>query len=144
LVPAKAQDDNHAGLAVELSNPISSLTSVPIQFNWDTGIGPKDADRVTVNVQSVAPFSLNEDWNLISRTIVPIIDLGSTADGVDGAFGPGDVVQSVFFSPKEPTKGGWITGFGPAALLPTATEDAFKSKQVALGPTAIALRQQNG
>jgi hypothetical protein len=145
LVPAKAEaDGSQADLAKQLANPISSLISVPFQFNWDTGIGPKDADRVTLNVQPVVPFSLNEDWNLISRTILPITYLGSTADGVDSAFGLGDTVQSFFFSPKKPTKGGWTSGFGPVLLLPTATEDAFKSKQWGLGPTAVALRQQDG
>jgi hypothetical protein len=145
LVPAKAEaDGSQADLAKQLANPISSLISVPFQFNWDTGIGPKDADRVTLNVQPVVPFSLNEDWNLISRTILPITYLGSTADGVDSAFGLGDTVQSFFFSPKKPTKGGWTSGFGPVLLLPTATEDAFKSKQWGLGPTAVALRQHDG
>ena len=140
--------ENHAAsakqLAKQLSNPVASLISVPFQFNWDTGIGPKDADRVTLNVQPVIPFSLNEDWNLISRTILPISYLESTADGVDNAFGLGDTVQSFFFSPKKPTKGGWITGFGPVLLLPTATEEAFKSKQWGLGPTVVGLRQHDG
>ena len=143
LVPAKAQGGSNAALAKQLSNPVSSLISVPFQFNWDTGIGPKDADRVLLNVQPVVPFSLNEDWNLISRTILPISYLDSTADGVGSAFGLGDTVQSFFFSPKKPTKGGWITGVGPVLLLPTATEDAFKSKQWGLGPTAVALRQHD-
>lgn len=140
--------ENHAAsakqLAKQLSNPVASLISVPFQFNWDTGIGPKDADRVTLNVQPVIPFSLNDDWNLISRTILPISYLESTADGVDSAFGLGDTVQSFFFSPKKPTKGGWITGFGPVLLLPTATEEAFKSKQWGLGPTVVGLRQHDG
>ena len=143
-VPAKAQGESDVDLAKKLSNPVASMISVPFQFNWDTGIGPKDADRVVLNVQPVFPFSLNEDWNLISRTILPISYLDSTADGVDSAFGLGDTVQSFFFSPKEPTTSGWITGVGPVLLLPTATEDAFKSKQWGLGPTAVALRQHDG
>lgn len=142
-VPANAQDGSHADLAKELNNPVASLVSVPFQLNWDTGIGPKDADRVTLNVQPVIPFSLNEDWNLISRTILPITYLDSTADGVSSAFGLGDTVQSLFFSPKAPV-GGWILGGGPVLLLPTATEDVFKSKQWGLGPTAVALRQEGG
>ena len=143
-VPAANADGSHAALAQELSNPVASLISVPFQFNWDTGIGPKDADRAILNIQPVYPFSLNDDWNLISRTILPVSYLGSTADGVDSAFGLGDAVQSFFFSPKKPTGGGWITGYGPVLLLPTATEDAFKSKQWGVGPTAVALRQHDG
>lgn len=92
-------------LATDLANPVANLISVPFQLNWDTGIGPKDADRATLNIQPVIPFSLNADWNLISRTILPISYLGSTADGVDSAFGLGDTVQSLFFSPKKPVDG---------------------------------------
>lgn len=143
-VPAANAEENHAELAKQLSNPVANLVSVPFQFNWDTGIGSKNSDRLILNVQPVIPFSLNENWNLISRTIVPIIYLESPADGVDSASGLGDIVQSFFFSPKQPTKGGWITGYGPVILLPTATDDAFKSKQWGLGPTAVALRQNKG
>ena len=140
---ANAGEDDHADLAKQLSNPVASLVSVPLQFNWDTGIGPKDADRTTLNIQPVLPFSINDDWNLITRTILPVTYLESTAPGVESAFGLGDVVQSFFFSPKQPV-GGWILGGGPVLLLPTATEDAFKSKQWGLGPTVVALRQQHG
>jgi hypothetical protein len=135
---AGAASGDDAELAKQLSNPISSLISVPFQFNWDTGIGPKDADAVTLNIQPVVPFSLNEEWNLISRTIVPVRWSGS-----DSAFGLGDTVQSLFFSPKEPV-GGWIVGAGPVALIPTGTDSAFQSRQFGLGPTAVALRQQGG
>ena len=129
-----------AELAKKLSNPVSNMISVPFQFNWDTGIGPKDADAVTLNIQPVVPFSLNEEWNLISRTIVPVRWSGSPANGVDSALGLGDTVQSLFFSPKEPV-GDWILGAGPVALIPTGTDPAFQSRQFGLGPTAVGLRQ---
>lgn len=137
--PAVAADE----LAKQLANPVASLISVPFQFNYDTNIGPKNADRVILNIQPVIPFSLNTDWNLISRTILPVTYLGSTADGVDSAFGLGDTVQSLFFSPVKPV-GGWILGAGPVFLLPTATEDAFKSKQFGAGPTVVGLKQHDG
>lgn len=117
---------------------------MPLQANWDFGIGPNDATRFTLNVQPVIPISLNDDTNLIIRTIVPIIDAESPAPGIDDAFGLGDTVQSFFFSPKEPTSGGWVLGAGPVMLWPTATDDLLGSGKWGAGPTALALRQING
>ena len=105
-------------LATKLANPISSMISAPFQFNYDTGIGETDAGRWILNIQPVFPFELNEDWNLISRTILPVIDLESpTVDGKNVS-GVGDIVQSFFFSPKAPTKNGWIWGGGSRHLDP--------------------------
>lgn len=130
-------------LAKKLQNPLAALISVPFQFNYDEGFGPKDAGRILLNIQPVVPIGLSEDWNLISRTILPVTYLGSTAPGVDSAFGLGDTLQSLFLSPVEPV-GGWILGAGPALLLPTGTDRAFESRQLGLGPTAVALRQEHG
>ncbi len=132
-----------ADLAKKLSNPVASLISVPFQLNYDTGLGSTDADRWILNIQPVVPFDLGNGWNLISRTILPVIDLDATIPGGDSASGLGDAVQSFFFSPKDPV-GGWIVGAGPVFQIPTATDDAFKSKQWGAGPTAVALRQQGG
>ena len=99
-----------AELAKKLQNPIANLISVPIQNNWDFGIGPADAMRYTVNIQPVIPFSLTKDWNLITRTILPVIYAESPLPGGDNTAGLGDIVQSFFFSPKAPTRGGWIWG----------------------------------
>ncbi len=130
-------------LAKQLSNPIASLISFPIQFNYDHHIGPAgDGERLTINVQPVIPFSLNENWNVISRTIVPIVSQGDIFPSSGNQFGLGDVVQSVFFSPSAPTSSGIIWGAGPVLLLPTATDDLLGTKKWGLGPTAVALRQQ--
>jgi len=128
-------------LAKKLQNPVADLISVPFQFNYDEGFGPRDAERVTVNIQPVIPIDLNDDWNLISRTIVPVIYQEAVAAGADSEFGIGDTVQSLFFSPKDPVNG-WILGAGPVALLPTGTTPVLRSEQLGLGPTAVALRQQ--
>lgn len=136
--------DEEAELAKKLSNPIASLISVPIQYNWDTGIGPADADRTTINVQPVVPFEINPEWNLITRTIVPIIDAESPVSGGSDESGLGDVTESLFFSPKKPTESGWIWGAGPVLLIPTASEDALGTGKVAAGPTAVVLKQENG
>jgi hypothetical protein len=94
-----------------------------------------------INVQPVVPFSLNDDWNLISRTILPIIDQDDVPFSGVGETGLGDTVQSLFFSPKAPTSSGWIWGAGPVFLLPTATDDILGAEKWGIGPTAVALKQ---
>lgn len=142
--PAGAEGDSDAAaLAKKLSNPVASLISVPLQFNYDEGYGPKDAAKYVLNIQPVIPFSISDDWNLIVRTIVPVDYQESFADGGDTAIGLGDTIQSFFFSPKEPV-GGWILALGPVALWPTGTEPLLRSEQPGFGPTALALRQDNG
>ncbi len=64
---------DEADLAKKLQNPVASLISVPIQNNWDFGIGPAHAMKYTANIQPVIPISISEDWNLIIRTILPVI-----------------------------------------------------------------------
>ena len=132
-----------AELVKKTLNPVASLISVPIQNNWDFGIGPDDAMKYTANIQPVIPFSLNKDWNLITRTILPVIYQESRFAGDDSHSGLGDVLQSFFLSPKEPV-GGWILGGGPALLYPTATDSVLGAGKWGAGPTIVALRQEHG
>jgi hypothetical protein len=132
-----------AELAKKLQNPVASLISVPIQNNWDFGIGPADAMKYTCNIQPVVPISISKDWNLIIRTIMPVIYAEEPVKGFGDKSGLGDVTQSFFFSPKEPV-GGWILGAGPVALWPTATDSVLGASQWGAGPTVVALQQQHG
>jgi hypothetical protein len=141
--PAWAQGDSSAELAKKLQNPVASLISVPLQSNWDFGVGHADAMRYTLNVQPVIPISLGKSWNLITRTIVPFIHAEPPVAGGDGAGGIGDIVQSFFLSPAEPL-GGWILGGGPVLLYPSASDDALGGEKWGAGPTVVALRQDSG
>jgi len=140
---ASASAASDEDLAKQLSNPVANLISVPLQGNLDYGIGSEDASRFTLNIQPVIPVTLNQDWNLITRTIVPVIHAEAPAPGVDDHTGLGDIVQSFFFSPKEPSSTGWISGVGPVFLYPTGANGLTGDKWGA-GPTAVFLKQENG
>ena len=130
-------------LAKKLANPVASLISVPLQLNYDRDIGSEDTgERLTLNVQPVIPFDLTANWNLISRTILPFIYQNDIFADAGDQYGLGDIVQSLFFSPKEPTDTGLIWGVGPVFLLPTGDDDQLTADKWGVGPTAVVLRQQ--
>ncbi len=128
-------------LAKKLQNPVADVITAPLQNNWDFGIGPADAMRYTLNFQPVIPFSLSEDWLLVTRTIVPTIYAESPIPGGSSHFGLGDTLQSFFFSPKAAPPG-WTFGAGPVLNYPTATDSALGSGQWGAGPTVVVVRQQ--
>jgi hypothetical protein len=119
------------------------LISVPLQSNVDCNIGPADDGcRYTLNVQPVIPISIADDWNVISRTILPITYQSDIFPGAGDQFGLGDITQSLFFSPKAPSSfGGLIWGVGPVFLIPTATDDLLGTEKFGIGPTAVVLKQ---
>jgi hypothetical protein len=132
--------DSEAELAKKTQNPIANLISLPLQNDWNFNSGPKDdKTSYTLNVQPVWPFSVSEDYLLITRTILPVksIEFPKNETGI------GDILQSFFVSPKEPV-GGWIVGAGPVFNYPTASDNLLGSGKWGTGPTAVILRQDQG
>jgi hypothetical protein len=125
-------------LAKQLQNPVADLISVPFQFNYEAEAGDGEGYRAYVNIQPVIPISLNEDWNVISRTILPVTYQEDVFPGSGSQFGLGDVLQSFFLSPVESEV---IWGVGPVLLLPTATDDPLGAEKWGAGPTGLVLKQ---
>ncbi len=124
-------------LARSVQNPVANLISVPFQNNANFDFGPREKTQNVLNVQPVVPFELSGDWNLITRTIVPIVSQPSLFKGQDRETGFGDTTFSAFLSPVKPGKLIW--GTGPVVLLPTASDDRLGSDKWGIGPSAVFL-----
>jgi len=132
--------ESDADLAKAAQNPIANMISLPLQNNTNFNSGPLEKTQNILNIQPVVPITLNKDWNVITRTIVPLISQPATMPDQDREFGLGDIQFSAFFSPKKPTSNGWIWGAGPIAQLDTATDDRLGQGKWGLGPSAVALK----
>ncbi len=138
-----AATSKEEALAKDLANPVAALISVPFQFTNDRDIGAaREGKRWQLNIQPVLPIDLNPEWNLISRTILPVVWQDEIFPGAGSQSGIGDIVQSLFFSPKAPTADGWIWGAGPVFLLPTGSDDLLSVNKWGAGPTGVALKQE--
>ena len=143
LGPALAADEEESAteLAKKTQNPVADLVTVPFQNNFNFNTGSKDATVYILNVQPVIPIKLSEDWNLITRTIMPIINQPSLfpepSKFAESSFGLGDINPTLFLSPGKPGK--FIWGFGPTFTIPTATDSNLGNGEFTMGPAAVAL-----
>ncbi|HZM26889.1 MAG TPA: hypothetical protein VFB89_06005 [Gemmatimonadales bacterium] len=126
-------------VAKKLSNPVSDIVSVPLQFNWVNGNGPQQDLRFVMNFQPVVPFAISEKWALIGRWIMPY---ESQPASLGSATGLGDITASAFFSPR--ASSGLLWGAGPVFGLPTTSDPALGSGKWSVGPTAVVLKQTGG
>ena len=136
----EAGEDETGELARSAQNPVASMISVPLQNNTNFNFGPLEKTQNVLNIQPVIPFELNEDWNLITRTILPVVSQPALTPMQDRKFGLGDTVFSAFLSPRD--SGQWTWGVGPALLLPTSTDDRLGAGEWGAGPSAVVLTIQ--
>lgn len=133
-------------MARKLANPVGSVYSLPFEFTADNGAA--NGDAYILNIQPVIPVTLNDNWNLINRTIIPFIDApGAPAGGIgnpepiygERVFGLGDISHTMFLSPAAPGKLIW--GVGPMLGFPTATDDTLGSEKWTAGASVVMLVQ---
>ncbi|MGD0543820.1 MAG: neuromedin U [Candidatus Acidiferrales bacterium] len=137
---------NAEELRKESQNPVASLISVPIQENFNFGIGPSDRTQNVLNIQPVVPLSISKDWNLIVRWITPIVyqpialaQPSGPPVQTNGVYGLGDMNPTFFFVPK---KSKIIWGIGPSFVLPTATNTTYLGQgKLSIGPSVVVLVQ---
>jgi hypothetical protein len=138
VLSIQAQDSSE--IAKQAQNPIARLISVPLENDFSPQTGIDKEDSYVLQMKPVVPIKLSNDWNLITRTIIPIIQVPDLAPGVNGTTGLGDVNLSLFLSP---TKAGLVIwGVGPIISFPTATENILGTKKLSVGPTAVVLKIQ--
>ncbi len=150
--PGNAQGQKTGDLAAAAQNPIASMISLPFQNNTYFDIDPDDETANSTLVQPVLPFSLNENWNVITRAIVPFVYVegfhasnphvpNATID-VNSTFGLGDVNLTAYFSPKKliDVGGGKFTwGAGPSLTMDTSTDDEIGSEKWSAGPGVVGV-----
>jgi len=134
LEPPKNTDSE---LAKKTQNPIADMMSVPLQYNLYTDGALGSSTMSVLNVQPVIPFQINEEWNLITRTIIPLISAPTSHGRVTGI---GDSSLSFFFSPRKTGTTTW--GVGPVLQLPTASDDALGTQTFGIGPTAVIIKTE--
>jgi hypothetical protein len=133
-------------LARAAQNPVANMISMPFQNNTNFNIGPDDATQNILNFQPVWPITLNDEWNLITRTIFPLtwqpVTEANPGGGysTDTTFGLGDTTFTAFLSPHKPGKIIW--GVGPVLLIPTATDDVLGADKWGAGPSVVVLTMQ--
>ena len=135
-----AEDKGTQDLAKAAQNPIADMISLPLQNNTNFGVGPGDDVQNVLNIQPVVPFNLSENWNLITRTIAPVIYQPELVPGAGDEFGLGDINATLFLSPAKPGKILW--GIGPVFSFPTASDTVLGTEKWSAGPSAVALKIQ--
>lgn len=136
--PTRAQES--PDIAKQAQNPIASLISVPFENDFNPHTGVNKEDSYVMEMKPVIPIRLSSDWTLITRTIIPVIQVPDLAPGVSGTTGLGDIQESLFLSPAK--AGPVIWGAGPVISFPSATENILGTKKLSLGPTIVVLRIQ--
>ncbi|MGD0102706.1 MAG: hypothetical protein ABSC06_01545 [Rhodopila sp.] len=130
--------ESETDLAKQLQNPIGDLYSVPFQSNTNFNTGPHKGTQEILNIQPVLPIHISQDWNIITRTILPLIWQPSLQPAQTVPFGTGPTSFSAFLSPSQPSNG-WLWGIGPIVQVPTSSDSTLGSNVWGAGPTGLVV-----
>ena len=130
-----AAKDSNSEIAKMIQNPVGDLISLPILFNANFGYGPNNGTQAMINFQPVVPLHLSEDWNLITRTILPVVFNPDMAPFPSNS-GLAPTSFTAFLSPSR-DQDGWLWGAGPVIQAPTSTSPALGSSVWGMGPSAV-------
>jgi hypothetical protein len=140
VAPSRTAADEGSALAEKLQNPIADLISVPFQNNTNFNVGPHQGVQDILNIQPVIPIHISPDWNIITRTIVPLVWSPSFQPVVSvPPFGVAPTTFSAFLSPTKDVDG-WTFGAGIIAELPTITNKTLGSNVWGIGPAVVGVR----
>lgn len=115
-------------------NPVSGLRQVIFQADVSPDLPASGKTEGTYSLQAVWPFSLGQDWRLVTYTILPVIQM-PLGNGQSTAVGLGDALLNFYVTPKKP--GALVWGAGPAVLLPTRSNPDLGSDCLGIGPSAL-------
>lgn len=133
----EAQGESTETLAKQSQNPIADLISVPLQNNFNFNVGPENKMQYVGNIQPVIPLNATENWNIITRTIAPIVHQPELASNFGDVTGLSDIQFSAFLSPAK--SGDVIWGVGPIVQFPTGTDNSITASKWGAGPTAVGV-----
>ena len=138
VIGDRAAAESDMDLAKQLQNPVGDLISFPIQTNLNFGHGPHRGTQDVVNLQPVIPFHINEDWNIITRTILPMVWNPSLSPLPTVPAGTAPASFTAFLSLTHDING-WLWGAGPVVQVPTITSATLGSNVWGAGPSAVAV-----
>lgn len=140
-LPAVAQEQPASGgssadeIAQKLADPGAAMISVPFQYNYLGSAGPgSDYDNQQLKIQPVIPF-VGKNGKFLLRPILPLVSNEFPQD----KSGIGDVFVQGYYIPN--STGAVEFGFGPAALLDTASHDSLGTGKWSLGPAFVLIHK---
>jgi len=165
VLPAFAQEDEaskKADAAKKAANPICAMFAVPIEYDHYQKVGPYDGTMDAITLKPVIPVAINEDWNIVSRTIIPYVwqdgivpdmnktvgpltvntkdDLGYKYAGKNHGFW--DIQESMFITPSK-AMNGFLWGVGGVFGFPGEKQIAGITGKYTAGPTAAVVREDS-